>query len=370
MYTMGQIQHRLSFFGRTIWDEGAGAMFMNWTGSGFEMVFEAKRVDVSFLAIETVFEPEGVLWPCISVFLDDREKPLAEILLDREAQCCTLFESASPEKHRLRVIKRSENDKGKVGVAGIRVEGELLPIETPAKKLCLEFIGDSITCGFGNEAQNRDCGFLTKEENGLKAYGAVAAALLNADYYNISVSGISLCQPMEPDFSLKVPGHPELSVKVKAMEDYYGFTDRLHEEARGKKDGFAEWDFSKHKPDAIVVNLGTNDSYRIKASRYKLMEIVHYEQRYRAFIHKLRQLNGERAVICCTMGSMDYYLYDNIVDVVRSYKAQTKDERIFCYKFGGIFPIEEGYGAGDHPSVITHQRMGEELAATLRQWIA
>jgi len=363
------IQDKLSFFGRTIEDEKTGAVFMNWTGSGFEMFFEGRRVDACFVAVESVFQPEGTLWPVVSVFIDDEDVPVKEVLLDRPMQMCPLFESQKPERHKIKVVKRSENDKGKFGIAGIDMDGELLPLNAPAKKPRLELIGDSITCGYGNEAKNRDGGFLPAEENGLAAYGAVTARLLGAEYHSVSVSGISLCNPLDPDFSLEVPGYPGLRVKVKAMEDYYEYTDRLHEEARGKREDFTKWDFRRFKPDAIVINLGTNDSYRIKAAKDKQAEIDHFESRYLAFIKLVRRLNGAEPVICCTLGSMDYYLYDNIAGVVRKYKNETSDERIFSFKFGGIFPIEEGYGAGDHPSLITHRRMGEELFAQLRPWI-
>lgn len=359
----------VSFFGRTILDEQTGAVFMNWSGSGFEVVFEATRLDVEFLALETVYPTEGALWPCVSVFLDEQETPALELLLDQPSQRCTLFRNETLQKHRIRVVKRTENDKGKVGLFGIEVEGTLLPMEPSGRNTRLEFIGDSITCGFGNEAKTREGVFRSGEQNGLKSYSAVAARLLNADYHNISISGISLCTPLDPDFSLEVPGAAGLRVTIKAMEDYYAYTDRLHEEACGKANCFSKWDFSRFRPDAIIINLGTNDSYRIKAATDKFAEVAHFERRYAAFIRKIRELNGSAPVICCTLGPMDYYLYDNIVEAVRKYKQETSDARVFCYKFGGIYPIEEGFGAGDHPSVKTHRRMGLEMSAQLKPWL-
>jgi hypothetical protein len=64
---------------------------------------------------------------------------------------------------------------------------------------------------------------------------------------------------------------------------------------------------------------------------------------------------------------MDYYLYDNILKAAEEFKRETGDERIFCYKFCGIFPLDEGYGAQDHPSVKTHQKMGRELREKLQE---
>lgn len=366
MLAVNEIEERLLFFGRTIKDEDTGAVFFNWSGSGFEIDFEGKRLDAHLHALETVFPPEGTLWPWISVFVEGES--VKEVYIDKPSQRYTLFASDVSKRRRIRVVKRTENDKGKAGLAGFEADGKILNPTPPEHKKRLEFIGDSITCGYGNEAGHRDDPFTTQEENGLLAYSAIAADILNADYHSICVSGICLCKPADTDLKLTVPGFPELIVNIRAMEDYYAYTDRLHEEARGKSE-FTEWDFSAYRPDAIVVNLGTNDAYRIKAAKDKPREERFFEDRYRAFIEMLRKHNGPLPVICCTLGSMDYYLYDNIKSAAVQYQKDTGDERIFCYKYGGIFPPEEGYGALDHPSVKTNQRMAIELSQALQSWL-
>lgn len=356
------------FFGRTIVDEARQATFFNWTGSGFEIRFEGGRLEADFIALDTYFKPEGTHWPWISVFLDDGDEPIRDICIDQPELRVTLLEESGHKIHKLKIVKRSENDKGKVGLRSVSCLGSLLPPQEQKSKLRIEFIGDSITCGFGNEAKHRDDPCLTGQENGLAAYGAVAAKLLDADYQSMSVSGIALCKPYTPGFYCINPDFPDVSVCVRAMEDYYAYTDRLHEEQAGKTEGFTLWDFSAFRPDAIVVNLGTNDAFYIKAIRDSREE-VNFQAQYKQFLYTLRRLNGNKPVIGCTLGPMDYYLYDMIVCAVEEYKVETGDERVFSYKFGGIFPWGEGFGAGDHPSVATHKRMGTELAQKLAEWL-
>ena len=74
-------------------------------------------------------------------------------------------------------------------------------------------------------------------------------------------------------------------------------------------------------------------------------------------------------MIMCTLGPMDYYLYDNILRAVESYKAKYGDKNVHCMKFGGIYMQKEGIGALDHPGIQTHQRMGKELADALRVYL-
>ncbi len=363
MLKYDDIKDYLHFFGRTITDEAA--VFFNWSGSGFEIAFEGTELEVCLAAINTFFIPEGTLWPWINIYIDGQKEPAIELCVDEPVKRITLFSGNTAGKHRIRVVKRSENDKGKVGLAGINLKGELLPCAPPKNRYKLEFIGDSITCGYGVMANSSDSGFSSREEDISFTYGAIASELMDADYHNISVSGISLCMPLEPGFMLRVPGFDNLSVGIRAMEDYYDYTDRLHEECRNKSHAYERWDFERFKPDAIVINLGTNDSYRIKAAADKAAEERHFEESYLRFIRKVRSLNGKKPVICCVLGSMDYYLYDNIIRAVDTYKNESDDDKVFCCKFGGIYPLEEGYGAGEHPSAISHKRMGAELCAVL-----
>lgn len=363
------IQKNIRFFGRTIADDKTGSIFFNWTGSGFEVVFEGRKLEAHMRAIETVFPPEGILWPWICVFIDDSEAPAYEIAVDGRERRITLFTSETCQKHKIKVVKRSENDKGKAGIAGFELDGEILPPEPAKKKYLLEFVGDSITCGFGNEAKNRDDLFITKEENGLSAYSAIAAKELGAEYNSICVSGMPLCKPRNRQFRFEVPRYNDLYIGSRAMEDYYEYTDRLHEEMRGKKSDFTRWDFSRFRPDAIVINLGTNDSYIMKVSKDTKGEERNFEQKYKEFIYKVRELNGPRPLICCTLGPMDYYNYNNIQRAVTEYKKETDDKRVICHKFGGIFPELEGYGAQGHPSALTHQRMGKELSERLKEFL-
>ena len=50
----------------------------------------------------------------------------------------------------------------------------------------------------------------------------------------------------------------------------------------------------------------------------------------------MRRLNGPRAQIFCTLGPLEYYLYDNIKTVVEEYKRDTGDQRVKCFKLIGV----------------------------------
>ena len=361
-------QH-LRWSGRTLYDESRDALFFNWTCAGFTMRFFGKRIAMDALAFPETYPGEEDSLPWFALFLDGAKEPTQIFSLTAGEQTITLFESETAGEHTLTLVKRSEDSKGRAGLRALTLEGELLSPPAATKRRKIEFIGDSITCGFGNEMPPEAAQFSAEQENGLLSYGVIASDLLDADYQLICVSGIPLCWARDEGYRMRLPWAPDFTPPVRTMEGYYPFADRFHEEREGKTQGFTRWDFTRFVPDAVVINLGTNDAFRIRVSGNDPAEEVHFQERYVAFLELVRACNGENAWIVCSLGSMDYFLYDTIEKAVAQYRVKTWDTRIVCLKYGAIDPWGEGMGGLGHPNVKTQQRMGNELAALLETLI-
>jgi hypothetical protein len=125
-----------------------------------------------------------------------------------------------------------------------------------------------------------------------------------------------------------------------------------------------------------VLNLGTNDGNTIRfypelgqsISDVPALE-AHFQRQYGRFLADLRALNGPETLLVCTLGTMDYALWDRIVAAVEEYRKETGDERVLLFKFVGINAMTEGIGAGGHPSIKTHIRMGHELAKLIKPYL-
>ncbi len=341
----------LRLHGRTRLQESHSALFFNWTCSGFTIRFRGSMLRGSFLALADRLPfppdcPEDL--PMIGTVLEDSETLENRWLLREGENVLDLFSGETGE-HSVRIVKLSENMRGKAALLRLETDGEFLPSLPSGKTRRMEFIGDSITCGFGNEAPGRDSLFDTREENGWISYGAVCARKLNAEFSLISVSGIAVGAAKYPLF----PG--------KNMEDIYEYTDLYCDERCG---GTPErWSFADQADD-VVINLGTNDSARIWASPDVTKgdeEADWFTERYTAFLRTVRAKRPASRILCI-LGPMDYFLYDRIEKAVAGYRAETGDSRIFALKVRGVNLITEGFGAVSHPSAMTHQRMGLELA--------
>ena len=117
--------------------------------------------------------------------------------------------------------------------------------------------------------------------------------------------------------------------------------------------------------------MGTNDSNPMKFyQRFEdiLSNEAWFHQKYKEFIYQVRKVNGPDTFICCSLGSMDYYLYHHIKEAVDEYKEESKDTKIACFEYIAINAMFEGFGALGHPSMKTHDRMGREFAYYVKKY--
>lgn len=346
--------------GRTVYDEQSQALYCNWTCSGFTVKISGKTLKIKVKASYDQLQGMPNMptpdpdWPCVGLALND--ELIYRHVCNEEDDWLSVYETKEEKIVELRIVKVSENARGKLGILEVETDGEFL--EYKDERPLMEIIGDSITCGFGNEAENNSLVFKTSEENGWMSYGAQAARMLGYEFNMICESGISAAKPEHPMF----PMH--------AMEDIYRYTDELF--ATKFKRENREWDFKKNHADIVVVNLGTNDSNPIRFYRdfneIKAMEDW-FHARYKEFIRQLRSLNGPDTFICCTLGSMDYYLYYHIRDIVEELKQETGDKKICCFEYIPINVMFEGYGAMGHPSMKTNNRMAKELVNYIKKYV-
>ncbi|HEY2408632.1 MAG TPA: SGNH/GDSL hydrolase family protein [Polyangiaceae bacterium] len=169
--------------------------------------------------------------------------------------------------HTIRVVKRTEANVGFSQFNGFEFGspsngGKILPkTDPPTRKI--EFIGDSITCGSGDEGKggsDPQCtqsladvlatdGMGQPAENAAQSYGPLLAASLNAEYHLTAYSGIGLVQNYSNMYD------------ARTMPDLYDLL--LPEETSTTtipgESASAIWPVANWVPDVIVIALGTND---------------------------------------------------------------------------------------------------------------
>ena len=101
----------------------------------------------------------------------------------------------------VKVMLLSEAKYGGIGIRSVEVESSSAQPVMPAEKapLTIEFIGDSITCGYGVESKSPSDPFTTATENFSKSYAYLAAKSLGADYTTCCYSGYGIVSGYSDD---------------------------------------------------------------------------------------------------------------------------------------------------------------------------
>jgi len=278
-----------------------------------------------------------------NVFIDG---DLASPLIIEAAQGTKTYSVAdglAPGRHSFLITKRTEGEEGATTFRGLELAdgGKLLaPPARPKRRI--EFFGDSITSGMGDEAPMNGRDDNSRDKNSFLSYAGITARNLNAELHQTSQSGIGVMISWFPF----------------TMPDFY---DQLS--AVGNND--THWDFSSWTPDVVVINLMQNDRWLI-GDRHQLQPEPDESQRvaaYEKFVKRIRELYPH-AYIVCALGSMDAtragsawpgYVKAAVQDMRKN--GDRKIDSVF-------FPFT---GYGQHPR-LKHQRDNAEiLTAFIRQ---
>ncbi len=333
---------RADFTENTLW--------MVHSGSGAEFTFTGTEATVTMQCDSTIMGSRDNQVR-IAIFVND--ECVVDEMIDKMDETFTVFESETPQECTIRIVKLSEAAMSTVGIKTLEVEcmGDIQP--TPGKEHLIEFIGDSITCGYGVEDEDKNHHFSTKTENVMKTYAYKTAEALDADYSMVSFSGYGIVSGSSGD-GQKHPGQV-LSLYYEKLGFSYGAYV-------GKYAADVAWDFNKRQPDLIVINLGTNDETYTKTDAAKRDE---YVAGYVEFLKMVRKNNPD-ATILCTLGIMGDGLYPSLEKAVEQYSTESGDTNVHTMKFDVQSPAD-GLAADWHPTEATHTKAADKLAAEIKE---
>lgn len=340
-----EINLRLS--GRTLLRDKS--LYLLHSASFLEFEFEGRL-------IEADFESEGggedfKAW--IGIFIDDMEHAYKRISLQSGTIRYQLWESGKTEKKRVRIVKMSESQYAYTALKKIIFDDDAKAAGTVENKKRIEFIGDSITCGFGNEGKAED-EFTTGTENPLLAYGVLTAKKLDCDFTLTAWSGIGIISSWIPP-EVEEPNTEVLMPVVYPYVDY-GLYARKGWEPKEL------YDYSKDNCDVIVVNLGTNDS---SYTRDNPKRIQAFQSEYEKFLKYLLQTHRNKPIIC-TSGALTELLNNEIENAVETVRKTGQNLPVYHMRFTPQ-DEEDGEGAVGHPSILRHEKMAKQLSDWIKK---
>lgn len=380
---------------------------------------EALEQDVLFSAVVDGGQPVEIHVISHNAQPDDFKPPQAYLLA----------EGLGPGPHEIVLHRDTEaQNGGPVVFRGFDFGGGRLlpPTQRPRR---IELIGDSITCGYGDEGLNATCPFdievrrfkcpegqlpadfekrfpecevqrVPFTENQYLAYGSIVGRRLDADVSTVCLSGRGVYrnyrEPKDP-----VSGKAE----TEAQKDGATTVPMIWRERTlgGKREFVTKdtppdqqanlnvpWDFTKEpEPQVVVINLGTNDFTRdTKLNNQGNVEakdgqgdnvpdgdidLELFRTTYRDFVRDVRAKRPNAHIFLAVPPMIsDQYPVDNarksLDGVLKSIAAEFDtdgDKKVYAMDL-----VEQGtrYGLGCdyHPNLRVHEIMAEQVAGAIR----
>lgn len=314
----------------------------------------ATRALLKLRADDSVNDPaKETLLPRFEVRLDG--KTILDARLTAEDAAVTVFEGSEKRDAEIRLIKLNEGNS-LFALREIVTDGKIEPL--PERPLKMEFIGDSITCGYGVEGKSELEAFTTATENAAKGYAFLTAEALNADAVLTSFSGFGIVSGYTDD-----PAVINSDCLVPPYYEKEGLNDfRLK---TGTRPQDIDRDFSVFRPDYIVINLGTNDISWCGTDEERGQE---YARLYTEFLKTVRKDNPE-ARILCTLGVMGTVLNPMMQKAAEDYCKETGDKEIRVLLLEEQNAERDGYGSDFHPNEISQRLLAGSVTDALRKWM-
>ncbi|KAG3104143.1 hypothetical protein PC121_g834 [Phytophthora cactorum] len=341
------------------------------------VAFQISVRGTSSIAIRLKGDVHEVKWPVegmprselifgnyFNVFVNNELRCILRASLN--ATCCDVATDLDAEQeYTIRICKRTEPQmRGAMSTFkvctfyGFIVEekAEVLPVDQPEPQPVrkMEFIGDSDTCGFGNEGKASSAknlfGMKGRMENVYNGYACITARMFDAEEHVLAWSGKGV-HSNSADWG---PNMPALWKNTLASRP-------------------GDWDMSSWIPDVVVINLGINDLSPPASAETDIIT------GYATFLLEVRSYRPDAHIFCVVyddgcMSSEDSetnrkFVSLQLQEIIKvAISKVSKHDNKMHYTF---IKVEEGLEKEDYASMMHYAVSGHvKIAKVLAEEIA
>lgn len=240
-------------------------------------------------------------------------------------------------EHLFELIKLTESANNSFAIVRAETDGVFLPLKE-SKHLRIEFVGDSISTGFGVLCREKYGEYKTKEQDATKAFPYLVSRALDASYHVVAAGGWPIWKSKYSPY---------------AIPDYYDHIDLLRNADK--------WDFSLFRPDLVVVTLGTNDfSYLADLSEDK--RASEREEIKRHFILFLKKLLGQGVPVLAVYG---FFEYPDLGVMTEEAVREIADPRLSTLEVESAASLDDV--CAGHPGRKTHRLAAKSIVRRIRE---
>jgi hypothetical protein len=344
-----------------------GSVVLFWTGSALEFNVTGSLFNIELYSDYDVYEQ----W--ISVYVNGAF--IQRLMLPKGNHVVECYRNMNPENVKnVRIVKEVQamSDDKSALLLGVSAETDGEFEDISERDLKLEFIGDSITSGEGCVGAKPELDWISMFFGASFSYSFMTAKALNADYRVFSQSGWGLLCGWD--------GNP-----YHSLTEHYTKVCSLLSGDKQKACGSAnENDSESWQPDAVILNLGTNDYSAFTGPEWKgedgetfnlkLNEDGSFEKNSKAlwisaadrFIRIIREKNPKARIIW-VFGMLGNGLVPLIQETLDNYTKATGDNNVSLV----LVPDtnDETVGSRMHPGVKEHEIAADLVIKEIRKFV-
>jgi len=322
----------ISYVGRVLKSD-AGEVSFDWSGT-----YLTTRFSGTYCAIRVSDTKKNYY----NLFIDD--KLTRVVTTFGKDSIIVLADGLKAGEHSLLMQKRTEGEQGKTTIHGFELAPNgVFMKSSEMRDRHIEFIGNSLTCGYGTEGQSKNEPFKAETENCNLAYGCIISRYFNADYTLIAHSGRGAARNYGDTARVS-----KYTMKELMMNTFDGDKDHL-------------WNFKQITPDLVVINLGTND---FSTKPHPLKE--EFLKAYSQIISQIRTVYGNVQVLCIAPPRGPAYEY------IQEYCTISKDSNVhFAAYLNGVYNNNSDLGSSGHPNYEGQKKIAMNLIpyiSTITGW--
>ena len=302
----------IALIGRFDLTDKTSPVFM-YSGSVIRTVFSGTSIEVLL--------KDDSLRNMFNVIIDDS---LFVLTANNPDGTYKLAGNLEDRKHSLEIYRRTEWHGGNTTFRGFNIDKGRKLYKPSVKERVIEFIGDSYTCGYGNEGKSREEHFRYETENNYLSYGAVTSRALDAEYLTVCRSGIGMWQGYGGDTAFTMPKLYDQIIINSATP----------------------WNFERYRPQIVVLDLGGND---FSAA----LDSTAFVNTYIEFLKRIRNNYSSAEIVCIAGPDSPGEEFDKWRSYIHSVvnRVEKTDTKVNYFEFS---PFEPN-GSDWHPNVEEHR---------------
>jgi len=333
----------ISFQGRTVLDRNGNVELIS-SASSVGFLFEGDSCSV---LLQNIATPGNYNY--VALEIDDEYSGRLKVDGNEIQTVRITSQKKQSPWHTLRIYKATEAANGIVLFRGVKAQ-KLKQLEVK-NTLKIEFIGNSITCGMGNDMQLIPCGSdkWYDQHNAYWSYASITARAIGANYMLSSISGAGIYRNWNSD-GPTVPQQYELAYLIS--------------------DSLKKFDFKAFVPDLVVVALGTNDLSNGDGIRQRQpFDSATFISEYIRFIDAIYRYYPNTKILLLTSPMINDSRSEMLFMCLQSVKAKASlqyrgNKVIDLFRFAEV----PSTGCTGHPTIDEHKMMAAQLTSYLKNF--